>query len=421
MTLHAALLLLLHAFAPAASGAGATVGKQDGDLWKALDDPRASMDRIKTEAGSDPAKLAETLRRGRAYPPAEPGELKERLTDGFGQETDLWIVVPRSYSPERPAGVLIVLHGLGGNGGQAKDLLADFAQEKNFILVCPTAQKEPATAQNEDAMDFTAAMFKHWWSYREGSIPLAALSLVKRRYAIDENRVILSGASMGGFGTWNIGLRYPDRFAGLLPVCGGISRMEFAGPRDDKMRNVLLNVFHTPVYFIHGDQDEVVPVGPERWTRDELKAYAYDSTYVEVPKAKHDLRKEWPDLRKGIDPWLAARVRKPHPAEVKHHAIASYAPQSYWVRIAEFAGGSAEVKASVKNQTITFTSKGAKKITFYLDEKLVDLAKPVRVMMGPRKVFEGKVKPSVDAVLESWRAREDRELIYRASVTVVVP
>ena len=51
----------------------------------------------------------------------------------------------------------------------------------------------------------------------------------------------------------------------------------------------------------------------------------------------------------------------------------------------------------------------------------VDLAKTVRVTMKGRKLFEGKVKPSVDAVLESWRAREDRELLYRASVTVAVP
>jgi hypothetical protein len=42
-------------------------------------------------------------------------------------------------------------------------------------------------------------------------------------------------------------------------------------------------------------------------------------------------------------------------------------------------------------------------------------------MMGARKLFDGKVKPSVDTVLESWRAREDRELLYRASVTVAVP
>lgn len=409
--LRAALVVLLFA----------RPGPDGEELWKALDDPRASADRVRTAAGTDPAKLVETLRKGRPRPEAAPGETKERLTDAFGRETDLWIVVPRGYRPDKPAGVLIVLHGLGGNGGQVKDLLADFAQEQNFILVCPSAQKEPAQAPNEDSNDFAAALFKHWWCYRDGDFPLTALSIVKKRFAVDENRVILSGASMGGFGAWNIGLRYPDRFAALTPFCGGISRMEFAGGRDERMRKVLLNAFHTPVYFIHGDQDEVVPVGPERWTRDDLKALKVDHVYVEVPKGKHDLRREWPELRKGLEPWLAARARKPHPAEVRHHAIANYGPQSYWVRIAEFSGGAAEVKAAVKGQAIDFTSTGAKKITFYLDEKLLDLTKPVRVTMQGRKLFDGKVKPSVDAVLESWRAREDRELLYRASVTVTIP
>ncbi len=391
------------------------------DLWKLLDDPRAPAESLKAAAGSDPAKLADHLRRGRPLVPAAPGEIKERLSDAFGGETDLWIVVPRGYSEEKPSGVLIVLHGLGGNGSQAKDLLAEFAQEHNFILVCPTAQKEPPTAPNEDSADLTAALFKHWWCYREGGFPLAALSLVKRRYAVDENRVILSGASMGGFGTWNIGLRYPDRFAGLMPVCGGISRTEFAGGRDARMRKVLLNAFNTPVYFIHGDADEVVPVVPERWTRDDLKSLGCPAVYVEVPKGRHDLRREWPDLRKALEPWLAARVRNPHPAEVKHHAIGSYSPLSYWVRIAEFSGASAEVKASIRGQTIDFSSTGAKKVTFYLDEKLIDLSKPVRVTSGGRKLLERKVLPSVEAVLESWRAREDRELLYSASVTVAVP
>ena len=409
--LRAALLALLFA-RPAPDGE---------ELWKLLDDPRAPVDKLRAAAGPDPARVLEILRRGRPLPETAPGETKERLTDAFGRETDLWIVVPRGYRPDKPAGVLIVLHGLGGNGSQAKDLFAEFAQEHDFILVCPTAQKEPAAAPNEDSNDFAASMFKHWWCYRDGDFPLTALSLVKKRCAIDENRVILAGASMGGFGAWNIGLRYPDRFAALMPACGGISRVEFAGARDARMRKILLNAFHVPVYFIHGDQDEVVPVGPERWTRDDLKGYGYEHVYVEVPKGKHDLRREWPELRKALEPWLTARVRKPHPAEVRHHAIGAYSPQSFWVRISEFSGGAAEVKASVKGQAIEFTSTGAKKVTFYLDEKLIDLSKPVRVTMQGRKLFDGKVKPTVDAALESWRAREDRELLYRASVTVTVP
>jgi predicted esterase len=384
------------------------------DLWKAVDEAPETL------KAADPQKLYETLKRGRPVTAAAPGESKERLKDGNGRETDLLTVVPPGYNPEKPSGVLLALHGLGGNGSQMKGLLGPFAAEHNFILVCPTAQKEPESAPNEDANPLSAGMFKHWWWYRDGDFPLLALSLLKKRFAIDENRVILAGASMGGFGTWNVGLRYADRFAGLMPLCGGISRNEFTGARDDAMRKLLLNAFNTPVYFIHGDQDEVVPVGPERWIRDDLKGFGYDFTYVEVPKGKHDLRKEWPELSKNVVPWLGSRIRKPHPPEVKHHAIGAYCPQSYWVRIAE-GSGAAEVKAGVKAQTIDFTCSGVKKVTFFLDEALVDLAKPVKITMKGKKLFEGKVKPSADAVLESWRAREDRELLYRASVTVAVP
>ncbi len=411
MVLRSALLLLLAWPAPA----------DEAEVWKLLDDRTTPVEKVKAAAGADPARLMEVLRRGRPLPPSTPGELKERLVDAFGRETDHCIVVPKSYSPEKPAGVLIVLHGLGGNGEQAKKLLEDFAEERNFILLCPTAQKEPAAAPNEDSHDFTAQLFKHWWCYREGNFPFAALLDAKRRFAIDENRVLLAGASMGGFGTWNIGLRYPDRFAGLLPVCGGISRIEFAGGRDPRMRKILGNAFHLPVYYIHGDADEVVPVGPERWTRDDLKALGLAGTYVEVPKGKHDLRPQWTELRKGIDPWLAARVRQPHPPEVRHHAIADYAPQSFWVRVAEFAGGPADVKAVAKGQAIDFTATGAKKITFYIDEKLIDLSKPVRITSKGKKLFEGKVPPRLETVVETWRAREDRDLLYRASVTVSVP
>ncbi|HEX7901622.1 MAG TPA: hypothetical protein VF950_27940 [Planctomycetota bacterium] len=384
------------------------------DLWKTVDE---APDTLKA---SDPQKLYETLKRGRPFAAVAPGETTERLSDGQGRVTDLLTIVPPGYNPEKPAGVLLALHGLGGNGNQMKGLLGPFAAEHHFILVCPTAQKEPEKSPNEDANPLSAAMFKHWWWYRDGDFPLLALSLLKKRLAIDENRVILAGASMGGFGTWNVGLRFADRFAALLPLCGGISRNEFAGARDPAARKLLLNAFNTPVYFIHGDQDEVVPVGPERWIRDDLKGFGYDFTYVEVPKGKHDLRKEWPELRKPLEPWLASKVRKPHPAEVKHHAIGAYCPQSYWVRIAEGTAAS-EVKASVKAQTIDFTSAGAKKITFFLDESLVDLSKPVKITAKGKKLFEGKVKPSAEAVLESWRAREDRELLYRASVTVTVP
>jgi len=157
----------------------------------------------------------------------------------------------------------------------------------------------------------------------------------------------------------------------------------------------------------------------DRRSRDQLKGFGYEHVYVEVPKAGHIMNvKEGGELMNGVQAWLETRVRKPHPKEVKHHAIGEYAPQSYWVRIVEFKEKSAEVKASIKGQTIDFTATGAKKIAFYVDETLLDPAKPIKVTSGGATLFQGKVQPSLDVVLETWRAREDRELLYRAKVVV---
>ena len=38
---------------------------------------------------------------------------------------------------------------------------------------------------------------------------------------MDTNRIYLTGLSMGGYGTWDLGLAYPERFAAIVPICGG--------------------------------------------------------------------------------------------------------------------------------------------------------------------------------------------------------
>ena len=47
------------------------------------------------------------------------------------------------------------------------------------------------------------------------------LDEITRKYAVDLNRVYLTGLSMGGYGAWDLGLAYPEKFAALAPICGG--------------------------------------------------------------------------------------------------------------------------------------------------------------------------------------------------------
>src|ERR1043166_2411331 len=319
-------------------------------LWKALE--AGSLDKAREIAGKDATKLYDVLKHGYPVGDGAPGETTDRLTDGFGRETDLWTIVPKSYDKTKPSAVVLMLHGLGGTGAQLKDLCRNFAEEHGMIVAAPTAQREPDKAKNEDNLiDLGNKKASHWWCYRDGNFPFSALSALKRKFSIDDNRVILMGYSMGGFGTWNIGLRYPDRCSALVAYAGGISRLEYVSSNDDRMRKILLNAFNLPVYFIHGDADTTVPVDFDRRSRDQFKSLGYEHVYVEVPKAGHIMNvKEGGDLMNGVENWLKERVRKPHPKEVKHHAIGDYAPQSYWMRIVEFKDKCAEGKAPIKAQ-----------------------------------------------------------------------
>ncbi|NED81836.1 phospholipase, partial [Streptomyces sp. SID11233] len=54
--------------------------------------------------------------------------------------------------------------------------------------------------------------------------------------------------SMGGYATWSLAVRYPERFAAVAPVCGGLWLQS-----PDPIRDV-------PVWAFHGEEDDVVPI-----------------------------------------------------------------------------------------------------------------------------------------------------------------
>lgn len=71
---------------------------------------------------------------------------------------------------------------------------------------------------------------------------------VAGRYSVDLSRITLTGLSMGGYGTWEIGMLFHDRLAGIAPICGGGTEWRAGLLRD------------TPVWAFHGEADDCVPV-----------------------------------------------------------------------------------------------------------------------------------------------------------------
>jgi predicted peptidase len=55
----------------------------------------------------------------------------------------------------------------------------------------------------------------------DGQRAMAILEEVLRDYAVDRRRIYLTGTSAGGFGVWSLAARYPNRWAAIVPICGG--------------------------------------------------------------------------------------------------------------------------------------------------------------------------------------------------------
>ncbi|MEO0512644.1 MAG: alpha/beta fold hydrolase [Planctomycetota bacterium] len=80
---------------------------------------------------------------------------------------------------------------------------------------------------------------------------LALIDSIEARYRVDPDRVYVTGLSMGGYATWALAERAPERFAAIVPICGGYPYAPIAAPR--RLRRL-------PAWAFHGDADQIVPV-----------------------------------------------------------------------------------------------------------------------------------------------------------------
>lgn len=152
------------------------------------------------------------------------------------------LYAPAGYSTRTKRWPLVVfLHGSGERGTDPNALMAQplpktLATTTRFPAVVFSPQLPPPLT---------------WWS--DFVRPVDAL--VRRfetRYRIDPRRVYLTGLSLGGFGTWSYALRYPHRFAALVPIAGGYVQGSSAVPPS------ICDLRSTPIWAFHGASDTIV-------------------------------------------------------------------------------------------------------------------------------------------------------------------
>jgi predicted peptidase len=173
------------------------------------------------------------------------------LPEGYGEKNKRWPL-------------MLFLHGAGERGEDLNKVKVHgppkiVAKQKDFPFIVVSPQCPSGV----------------WWNDKL-DVLINLLDDIVANYDVDTERVYLTGLSMGGFGTWALASKYPDRFAAAAPICGGGMRIMAYGLKD------------VPIWAFHGAKDRVVPVEESKEMVAAVKARGGNAKLTVYPEASHD-------------------------------------------------------------------------------------------------------------------------------------
>jgi dienelactone hydrolase len=228
---------------------------------------------------------------------------------------------------------------------------------------------------------------------------------------IDPDRVYLLGYSAGGDGVWQLAPRMADRFAAAAMMAGHPNEAGVAS-----LRNLPFAIFM-------GGADSAYDrnkIAAERGAELERLHAADPGGYVSMTRIYPGLP-HWMN-RKDAEalPWMAQFTRNPWPKRVIWVQDDVTHDRFYWLRIPDAAAARAgdRIDAVVDGQGITLTGKVPAGTTLRLSDRLIDLDRPVQVVVNGERRFAGKVRRTVTPILASFAERLDASSAATASLTL---
>ena len=193
---------------------------------------------------------------------------------------------------------------------------------------------------------------------------------------------------------------------------------------------------------IHGAKDQVMPVTLSRSISRELTALGYPHVYREhqgehpVAGGHYFPREELP----ALVTWLDRQRREPSPAKVTVVREASHFQPFSWVRldatdpIAAFSDDLIDKRddrimrreyakleaAIVAPNRIEVKAERVQRYSLFLNDRLIDAAKPITVMTNGQLSFEGIAPSSIETLLRQARIRQDPRQLFPIHVVVTV-
>jgi len=370
----------------------------------------------------------------------------ETKPDGVVPAVKYLVRVPSGYKPDAGAlsgtphaagwPLVLTMHGTGGTGDAQLALTVHLLGQAadDYLIVCPQSPQEGMYKFDQLVVDY----------------PVCVLNDARRRLLVDSDRVIVTGYSRGGYTAWGTALFRPGEWAAAVPMAS--FALTDAGRYGCKL--YMQNVLSLAVQHHWGDKDVVAgqTEGIQTFARlsaEELKRLgAKKFEPLEYAGAGHSL----PIDDKRFREFLAAARRGPPPGEfafIFHHL---WEGRAFYVRALAAAKGELDFKhlpsvrvsspdevesaaaamirkeafelsarARPTDNAVVIKARNLRELEVEIVSGLVDLSRPVKVVVNDRVVFSKKLNADWAVLLEAARSTGDLERLVLARLPIQVP
>jgi hypothetical protein len=267
------------------------------------------------------------LRAGRRYQAQPPGVV-QMTSKAPGGPVDIdhhfAVTIPDGYDASKRYQVRIQLHG--------------GVMNRHTNVPPPNAGSIGALASDEPQIYLVPFAWDAapWWSEDQLQTLRSALDIVKRRYNVDENRVVLSGVSDGGTGAYYVSMRDTTPYASFLPLNGywgvlAVHDLDVDGPLfPGNMRN-------KPFFIVNGERDPLYPTSLVEPAIAHYRKIGLMFEYHPQAGAGHNTQ-WWPQVKGTFESFVRAHPRRPLPDVVSWETASATAfNRAHWIVINSIA------------------------------------------------------------------------------------
>jgi lysophospholipase L1-like esterase/dienelactone hydrolase len=239
----------------------------------------------------------------KAAPPTPASVYEARtFTAPDGGTLGYRLLKPENYDAAKKYPLVLLLHGSGERGqdneaqlkyGAALFLKPGTREKYACFVVVPQCPPDQKWADIDWSSDTPVQPEKV--SQPMGHV-LGALEGLEKEFSIDMDRLYVTGLSMGGYGTWDLITRNPEKWAAAAPICGGGDKTKAARAKD------------LPIWAFHGALDKTVKPARTQEMIAAIEAAGGHPLFSEYPYVGHDSWNHAFD-EPAFLPWLFAQKR----------------------------------------------------------------------------------------------------------------